>query len=60
MTEIVKYTEPELVSLLKERNQNAFSYLYDHYSGALYNVILAIVPDKDLATTEERKMEAKG
>ena len=49
MPESVKYTEVELVALLKERHQNAFSYLYDHYAGALYNVILAIVPEKELA-----------
>jgi len=50
MPEIVKYTEAELVMLLKERHQNAFSYLYDHYSGALYNVILAIVPEQEQAS----------
>ena len=49
MPEIVKYTEAELVALLKQRQQAAFSYLYDNYSGALYNIILAIVPDRDLA-----------
>ena len=36
--------------MLKQREQNAFSYLYDHYSGALYSIILNIVPDKDLAS----------
>ena len=50
MPEIVKYTEAELVALLKERHQNAFGYLYDHYSGALYNVILAIVPQREQAS----------
>ncbi len=50
MPEIVKYTETELVALLKERQQNAFSYLYDHYSGALYNIILAIVTEKEQAS----------
>jgi RNA polymerase sigma factor (sigma-70 family) len=50
MPEIVKYSEAELVLLLKERHQNAFSYLYDHYSGALYNVILAIVPEQEQAS----------
>ncbi len=34
---------------LKQRQEEAFSYLYDHYSGALYSIILNIVPDKDLA-----------
>ena len=44
-----KYTEPELVSSLKERVDHAFAYLYDNYSGALYNIILQIVPDQELA-----------
>ncbi len=35
--------------LLKQRQQNGFGYLYDNYSGALFSVISAIVPDKDLA-----------
>lgn len=36
--------------MLKERNNHAFAYLYDHYSGALYNIILQIIPDQDLAS----------
>ncbi|MCY7420922.1 MAG: sigma-70 family RNA polymerase sigma factor [Chitinophagaceae bacterium] len=36
--------------MLKQREQSAFSYLYDHYSGALYSIILNIVPDRDLAS----------
>ena len=43
------YTETELVQLLKQRTHAAFSYLYDHYAGALYNVILSILQDKELA-----------
>ena len=45
----LKYTEPELVTLLKKRSQTAFNYLYDNYSGALYGVILSILTDKELA-----------
>ena len=44
-----KYSEQELVSMLKQRSNEAFSYLYDNYSGALFSVILNIVPDRDLA-----------
>lgn len=44
------YTEFELVTLLKERNNQAYSYLYDHYSGALYNIILQVVSEKELAS----------
>ena len=35
--------------LLKQRQQEAYSYLYDNYSGSLYSIILNIVPDKDFA-----------
>ena len=44
-----KYTEAELIALLKSRQQPAFGYLYDNYSAALYAVVLAIVPDKEIA-----------
>ena len=37
------YSEQELVAALKARDDQAFSYLYDHYSGALFSVILPIV-----------------
>jgi RNA polymerase sigma-70 factor (ECF subfamily) len=43
------YQEGELITLLKQRNEAAFSYLYDHYSGSLYAVILGIVADRELA-----------
>ena len=45
----VKYTETELIALLKERQQSAFGYLYDNYSGSLYSVILSIINDRELA-----------
>lgn len=50
MTVRATYTEQELVMLLKQRQQQAFSYLYDNYSGALYSVILAITPDKEISS----------
>ena len=43
------YTEPELIKTLKDRNEQSFSYLYNQYSGALYSIILQIVPDQGLA-----------
>ena len=49
MQPATKYTEQELISYLKERNDFAFSYLYDNYSGALFSVIINIVPDKEIA-----------
>ncbi len=35
--------------MLKQHQEPAFNYLYDHYSASLYSVILNIVPDKELA-----------
>jgi RNA polymerase sigma factor (sigma-70 family) len=46
----IKYSEQELVALLKEQNNDAFNYLYDHYSGALFTIINQIVSDKDTAS----------
>ena len=36
--------------MLKARQQSAYGYLYDHYSSALYSIILNIVTDKDMAS----------
>jgi len=47
---VKKYGEVELVMLLKQRQETAFSYLYDNYSGALHAIILNIVSDYDLAS----------
>ena len=35
--------------LLQSRDQSAFEYLYDHYSGALNAVVLKIINDQQLA-----------
>jgi RNA polymerase sigma factor (sigma-70 family) len=43
------YSEEELVYLLQQRNENAFSYLYDNYSGALLSIVNGIIPDKEIA-----------
>jgi RNA polymerase sigma-70 factor (ECF subfamily) len=39
------YTEQELVAALKGRNNQAFAFLYDNYSGALYSIICQIITD---------------
>lgn len=49
MNPTTTYGETELVALLQERNGQAFSYLYDNYSGALLGVIGGIITDRDLA-----------
>ena len=41
------YTESELLAGLRRYDQSAFQYLYLNYRGALYNVILQLIPDKD-------------
>lgn len=43
------YSEQELVALLNQQDNDAFNYLYDHYSGALFTIVNQIVPDKDTA-----------
>lgn len=43
------YSEEELIVLLKEKNEIGFHYLYDHYSGALYGIVLRIVQSKEYA-----------
>jgi len=43
------YSEQELVAMLQQRNDRAFAYLYDNYSGALYGIINSIVTDKETA-----------
>lgn len=37
--------------MLKERDTNAFSYLYDNYGGALKGLILTFVPDDEVANS---------
>lgn len=49
MEVVKKYSEPELVQLLRQRSQHVFSYLYDNYSAALYSIILNIVNEEELA-----------
>lgn len=49
MEAVTKYSESELVLLLRQRQQSAFSYLYDNYSGALLSVIVGVVTDTELA-----------
>jgi RNA polymerase sigma factor (sigma-70 family) len=44
-----KYTEEELVIQLRQQDSQAFEYLYDNYSPALYGIIYKMVEDKELA-----------
>ncbi|WP_439504613.1 RNA polymerase sigma factor [Sediminibacterium sp.] len=45
----LQYSESELVLLLTQQNEAAFSYLYDNYSGALFASILSIVNNQEAA-----------
>lgn len=49
MDTTIKYSEHELITLLQQRDDKSFSYLYDNYSAALYGIISQIVPDKEIA-----------
>lgn len=49
MNSKTSYSEQELVLLLLQRSNSAFSYLYDNYSGALYGIINQIVSDTETA-----------
>ncbi len=49
MNSKTKYSEQELVALLQQRNEQAFSYLYDNYSGSLYGIVNSIVVNKEYA-----------
>lgn len=45
----VKYSEDELVMLLQSKNEQAFSYLYDNYSGAINGIIYRMVENMELS-----------
>lgn len=42
-------SEEEMILLLRQKNERAFSVLYDNYSAALYGVILRIVMTEEIA-----------
>ena len=49
MSTKLTYEEYELVAALRQKDNQAFGYLYEHYSGALYGVIKQIVADAELS-----------
>ena len=49
MTQGITYTEAELLQRLQAHDEHAFSFLYDHYSKALFSIILPIIPQQELA-----------
>ena len=49
MTQLLTYSEAELLQGLQSHDQQAFSFLYDRYSKALFSIILPIIPQQELA-----------
>jgi RNA polymerase sigma-70 factor (ECF subfamily) len=45
----IQLREEELIRLLKARNQDSFTYLYDHYHIALYGIIFRIINEDEIA-----------
>lgn len=45
----ITYTEAELIFGLKSRNEKHFGYLYDHYSPALFGIVLKVINDETVA-----------
>jgi RNA polymerase sigma-70 factor (ECF subfamily) len=46
----ITYTDSSLINLLKSGNEAAFEYLYQNYKGALFTIIMQIIPDNDEAS----------
>ena len=49
MSPAIKYTEEQLIARLTTQDADAFSYLYDNYSGALYGTIIRMVSEEEIA-----------
>ncbi len=47
MTSTRKYSQVELMRLIKKRDKSAFNFLYDLYSGALYGIVLKILQNDE-------------
>lgn len=56
MSNTTIYAEEDLVAMLKGGDESAFSYLYDHYSGALNGIIYKMI--NDTALSEDILQEA--
>ena len=49
MSSKIKYTEEQLIELLKGKSEEAFNALYDNYSSALFGIIIKIVNSQEAA-----------
>lgn len=46
---IPHYSESELIGMLRKQDRQAFNYLYDNYSSALYGIVVKIVVKEEIA-----------
>jgi RNA polymerase sigma-70 factor (ECF subfamily) len=46
-TKTTKYSEEELIASLKRNQRDAFEYLYDNYSAALFGSVCRYIPDEE-------------
>ncbi len=49
MQQAIKYSEEELVVLLKQQSRDAFNYLYENYSAVIFGVIKRVIADEQTA-----------
>jgi RNA polymerase sigma factor (sigma-70 family) len=49
LTDTNIYTEEELVKGLRLHDNSAYKYLYMYYRGSLYNAVLQLIADKEIA-----------
>ena len=47
MKEKIHYTHDDLVILIKNKNQKAFTYLYDNYGKAIFTILYTIIKDTE-------------
>ncbi len=40
----IPYSDPEWITLLKQRDKEAWEYLFNNYAGSLYGLVKAIIP----------------
>ncbi|MFB0945206.1 MAG: RNA polymerase sigma factor (sigma-70 family) [Spirosomataceae bacterium] len=48
-TKTTKYSEEDLIASLKRNQRDAFEYLYDNYSSALFGSVCRYIPDEEKA-----------
>lgn len=49
MLQQIKYTEAELLEGLQTHDEQAYGFLYDNYSKALFTIIYQIIPQQEVA-----------